>query len=384
MLQDKVARLEALRERFEKLKETLRPDSYAKRKAELDRVMSAPDFYQRKSADAVIEELKEVTAILESFGECEKLLADADAIVEILGDEEDEEMSSELDRLMEELDARIRELWRDILFSGEHDGRNVYLSIHSGAGGKESCDWAGMLLRMYLRYVERKGWKGELVYLLSSEDGGVKSATVYVKGRRAFGHLRGEAGVHRLVRLSPFDAAHRRHTSFASVDVVPEIDEKVDIEIKKEDIKVETFRASGPGGQHVNVTDSAVRITHIPTGVVVSCQQERSQYANRRLAMRILLAKLYQMEEKRRREELEKLQGAKGEAAWGNQIRSYILHPYSLVKDHRTGLETSNAKAVLDGELDEFIEAYLREDYRRRSTAQMEKAEKKRKEKRAE
>lgn len=381
MLQEMVSELEQLRKRFDGLCDILQPETYKRRKVELEERMRLPDFYQSAEAESVIAELKNVTALLDGIKGCERLILDADTLVELLRQEEDEEMLDELRALMRELQERVGGLWRALLFSGKHDGRSVYLSIHAGAGGRESCDWASMLLRMYLRYVERKGLRGKLLYLLTNEEGGVKSATVYVEGRQAYGYLRSEAGVHRLVRLSPFDAAHRRHTSFASVDVIPEIDEQTKLDIRKEDLRIETFRSSGPGGQHVNVTDSAVRITHIPTGIVVSCQQERSQYANRKLAMGILRAKLYQLEEQRRQKELERLQGEKGEAAWGNQIRSYILHPYTLIKDHRTGVETTDAKSVLDGRLDEFVEAFLKEDYKKRSTAQMNKADEERKKK---
>jgi peptide chain release factor 2 len=381
MFQDFLSRAAQLREQFENLKNTLHIEGHRKRKEELSLAMSEENFFKRPEAEDIVAELKEVSSVVEEYEVCEKMVSEMEALLEILKREEDPEMVSEADRILNELDKRMSGLRKTLLFSGEHDKANVYLSVHSGTGGKDASDWADMLLRMYMRYAMRKGLKTELVYVLPSEEGGIKSATVYIKGRWAYGCLRGEAGVHRLVRLSPFDAAHRRHTSFASVDVTPEIDTKIEVTIRKEDLRIETFHASGPGGQHVNITDSAVRITHIPTGIVVSCQQERSQHMNRRVAMNILRARLYQLEERKKREQLEKLQGEKGEASWGNQIRSYILHPYTLVKDHRTGVETSNAKAVLDGEIDDFIESFLTKDYKERLSAQMKKSNKQREKK---
>jgi peptide chain release factor 2 len=234
------------------------------------------------------------------------------------------------------------------------------VEINSGAGGTEACDWSNMLFRMYVKWAESKGFKLKVLDELRAEEAGIKSITFFIEGRRAYGLLRSERGVHRLVRISPFDANKRRHTSFASVDVLPEIKEDIEIEIKPEDLRIDTFRSSGAGGQHVNVTDSAVRITHLPSGIVVSCQNERSQHQNKYTAMKILKAKLYEIKEKENRKELEKVTGKKQKIEWGSQIRSYVLHPYLLVKDHRTNTEEHNARAVLDGQIDEFIYAYLR------------------------
>jgi len=233
------------------------------------------------------------------------------------------------------------------------------MSIHPGAGGTESQDWAQILMRMYIRWAERKGYKVEIVDLLPGEEAGIKSVTITVSGLYAYGYLKAEAGIHRLVRISPFDANRRRHTSFAAVLVYPEIDEDIEIDIKEDELRIDTFRASGAGGQHVNKTSSAVRITHIPTGIVVTCQNERSQHKNRAIAMKILRARLYALKKKEQDQKLEEMIGEKKEIAWGNQIRSYTLHPYRLIKDHRTGYETGNVEAVLDGELDEFIRQYL-------------------------
>ena len=244
------------------------------------------------------------------------------------------------------------------MLSGPHDTKAAIVSIHPGAGGTESQDWAQMLLRMYLRWCERAGLKAEVVDLLPGDEAGIKSATVEVSGEYGFGYLRGETGVHRLVRISPFDASRRRQTSFASVAVVPEVDD-VEVNVREDEIRVDVFRASGPGGQGVNTADSAVRITHLPTGIVVSCQNERSQLRNRDTAMRILKARLYEIAEKKQREELAELTGHKKEIAFGSQIRSYTFHPYQLIKDHRTGLEVGNVDAVMDGDLDAFIKAYL-------------------------
>lgn len=241
---------------------------------------------------------------------------------------------------------------------GEHDSRNAILSIHAGAGGTESCDWSQMLMRMYTRWAERRKYFIKVLDLLLGEEAGIRNVTLLIEGDYAYGYLKAEKGVHRLVRISPFDANKRRHTSFALVEVLPEI-EDVEVEIDVKDLKVDTFRASGPGGQYVNVTDSAVRITHLPTGIVVACQNERSQHKNRAIALKILRSKLYDLEKKKQKEKIEQLR-VKGDIGWGYQIRSYVLHPYTVVKDHRTGLEISNAQAVLDGEIDEFIIKYLR------------------------
>jgi len=285
---------------------------------------------------------------------------EVEALAEILEEEEDSELLEEFYSRAGALKDEIESFQIKLLMDEEHDNCDAILSIHPGAGGLDSQDWAKMLLRMYLRWAERRKYDVEVAELLEDEGAGIKSATVFIKGQFAYGYLKAERGIHRLVRISPFDAARRRHTSFTSVDVLPELPEDADVEIRPEDLKIDTFRASGAGGQYVNMTDSAVRITHLPTGLVVSCQKERSQHMNRQVAMKILRARLYELRLQERQAELEAIQGEKKEIGWGNQIRSYVLHPYTLVKDHRTGLEMGNVAAVLDGEIDPFIVAFLK------------------------
>jgi peptide chain release factor 2 len=273
--------------------------------------------------------------------------------------EEEEDVEKDLDESIKWLKKKLDEVEIMTLFYEEDDKRNAILTIHPGAGGTESQDWAQMLMRMYLRYCDEKGFKTEIVDLQPGETAGIKSVTIRVEGKYAFGHLSAESGVHRLVRISPFDANKRRHTSFSAVFVYPEVEDDIEIEIKPEDLRIETFRSSGKGGQHVNVTDSAVRITHIPTGIVVSCQNERSQHKNREIAMKILRSRLYDLERKKRMEKLQEIEESKGEIAWGNQIRSYVLQPYQKITDHRTKVEIGDVQRILDGDLDELIRAWL-------------------------
>lgn len=295
-----------------------------------------------------VEKGKRIGEIIEALKEFSDLL------------EEDESIEKELREELNEASRLLDELELQTLFTDEYDSYNAVVTIHSGAGGVDAQDWAEMLLRMYTRWAEKNNFDLDLVDTSYGEEAGIKSATFIVKGDFAYGYLKAERGVHRLVRISPFDAAHRRHTSFALVDVIPDIGNDIEIEIRPEDLKIDTFRASGPGGQYVNKTESAVRITHIPTGIVVECQSERSQHQNRETAMRILKAKLFALEREKREKEVQMLKGERKDIAWGNQIRSYVLHPYTLVKDHRTGVEVGNVQAVLDGEIDIFISAYLK------------------------
>ena len=270
-----------------------------------------------------------------------------------------EPVDNDIESLVSQLEREVTELEMTMKLSGEHDDLHAIVAIHPGAGGTESQDWADMLLRMYLRFFERKGWSAETIDYQSGDEAGIKSATVMVRGDYAYGYLKSEHGVHRLVRISPFDAAKRRHTSFASVYIYPDIDEEIEIEINDKDLRVDTYRSSGAGGQHVNVTDSAIRITHLPSGIVVTCQNERSQHKNRDTAMKLLRARLYQLEVDKRQEEQVRIEGEKKEIGFGSQIRSYVLQPYQLVKDVRTGHEVGDVQRVLDGDLDGFIEAYL-------------------------
>ncbi|SHI52826.1 bacterial peptide chain release factor 2 (bRF-2) [Malonomonas rubra DSM 5091] len=286
-------------------------------------------------------------------------MEDAQVLIELGEEVEDEESLAEVNEMLPGVARQIDKMEFARMLSGEHDANNATLSINAGAGGTEAQDWAGMLLRMYLRYCERKGFKTEFTEYLPADEAGIKSATIEVKGDYAYGYLRAENGIHRLVRISPFDAAAKRHTSFCSVFVFPELDDSIDIEIEEKDIKVDTFRASGAGGQHINKTDSAIRITHLPTGIVVSCQNQRSQHKNRATAMSQLKARLYEAEMRKKEEEAASFSEDKKEIGFGSQIRSYVLHPYRMVKDHRTSHEVGNTDAVLDGDLDGFIEAYL-------------------------
>ena len=298
---------------------------------------------------------------IEAWNGLRKKTKEQAELLQLLGMEEapDPALVAEVDGVLGEVEAETGRLEFRLVMDSEEDAKNAIVSVNAGAGGVESQDWAEMLLRMYLRWAEGKGHEARLISLLPGEEAGIKNATLIVQGEYAYGYLRAEVGVHRLVRISPFDASARRHTSFASVDVTPEVDDNVEIEINESDLRVDVYRSSGAGGQHVNTTDSAVRITHLPTGIVVTCQNERSQHKNRATAMKLLRAQLHKMERRKREEEKEALHAAKKTIAFGSQIRSYVLHPYRLVKDHRTDVETSNVDAVLDGGLDPFIDAYL-------------------------
>ncbi|MGE5233942.1 MAG: peptide chain release factor 2 [Acidobacteriota bacterium] len=328
---------------------------------DLDRQMEMPGFWDKPSQSAPV--LKKRRQIERQLDQCRRLDADASdlaAWLELIAEGEASDEVDEVVRFGQRLEKDLADLELQLKLSGPDDEKNALLEIHSGAGGTESQDWAEMLLRMYLRWGEQHGYQVELLDRQDGEEAGIKSATLALRGAYAFGYLKSESGVHRLVRISPFDAAARRHTSFASVDVYPEIDDTIVIEINDKDLKVDVFRASGAGGQHVNRTESAVRMTHLPTGIVVSCQNQRSQIQNRAAAMAVLKSRLYDLEMKKRAEEQAKREGLKKEIAWGSQIRSYVLHPYRLVKDHRTGAEVGDATRVLDGDLDPFIDAYLK------------------------
>ncbi len=321
--------------------------------------MEAPGFWDNPQESAPV--LRKRRALERRFETLKKIRSDADELDTWRELATEGEADDDLHEFLGRLDRELGTLELELKLSGPDDGRNAIMAIHSGAGGTESQDWADMLLRMYLRYCEQHGYDLETLDYQAADEAGIKSSTFAVRGENAFGYLKSEAGVHRLVRISPFDAAARRHTSFASVDVYPEVDDDIAIEIVDKDIRIDTFRASGAGGQHVNRTDSAVRITHFPSKIVVSCQNERSQHKNRASAMKILRSRLYDLEMKKRAAEQAEREGQKKEIAWGSQIRSYVLHPYRMVKDHRTGAEVGDANRVLDGGIDTFIEAYLRE-----------------------
>jgi peptide chain release factor 2 len=302
--------------------------------------------------------LSEQKKVVQRWQKLERRVADIAELISLA--EEDTSLMVEIQSEIDKVSSRLDELELEMAFSSEYDARNAILAIHAGAGGTESQDWAQMLLRMYLRWAERRGYEAEILDVSPGEEAGIKSAVVGVSGDYACGYLKSEHGVHRLVRLSPFDADHARHTSFVLVEVMPEAEADVDVKIEAGDLKVDVFRSSGPGGQHMQKTSSAVRLTHLPTGLVATCQSERSQHQNKEIALKILQARLLKLELAQRAEERARLKGKRISAGWGNQIRSYILHPYKMVKDHRTDYETSDAEAVLDGELDGFIAAYLR------------------------
>lgn len=323
--------------------------------------MSAPDFWDdNDKAQALIAEMNAVKGSVDQYAKLQQDYDDAALMTELADEENDQDMADEVAGSIAELVGKLNEFELQLLLSEPYDKMNAILELHPGAGGTESQDWGQMLLRMYTRWAEKRGFKVETLDYLPGDEAGIKSVTLLIKGYNAYGYLKAEKGVHRLVRISPFDSSGRRHTSFVSCDVVPEIDDTIDIDIRTEDLKIDTYRASGAGGQHINTTDSAVRITHLPTGVVVTCQNERSQIKNRERAMTMLRSKLYERRIEEQKQQLAEIRGEQSEIGWGSQIRSYVFHPYSMVKDHRTTHETGNIGAVMDGELDGFIDAYLR------------------------
>lgn len=353
-------RLEEVKELVKKLGESLNIQEKKKAVTELEQKALEPDFWNdSEKAQKIISETNNLKNYVEKHEELIFGIEDGEVLIELLKEMDDEEIYKELENKISILEKMSQAFKIETLLSGEYDKENAILSIHAGAGGTEAQDWAGMLLRMYTRYAESKGYKVTTLDILKEEEAGIKSATISIEGNNAYGYLKAEKGVHRLVRISPFDAAKKRHTSFASVDVYPELDESIEIDIKDEDLKIDTYRSSGAGGQHVNTTDSAVRITHIPTGVVVQCQNERSQIQNREKAMHMLMAKLIAIKEEEQKEKIDDLQGNYSQIAWGSQIRSYVFNPYSMVKDHRTNVEVGDTGRVMDGDLDIFINEYL-------------------------
>ena len=333
-----------------------------KRIDELVTFTAKPDFWN--DADKAQEILKEQSLLREAvddYGKCYSSVEEARFFLDLAEEENDAEALEETQTRLREVTVSLADMELRQLLGGTDDRRDAIVTLHPGAGGTESQDWAEMLLRMYLRWGDRRGYKTEIMEYQPGEEAGLKRVTFTIAGEYAYGYLKCEAGIHRLVRISPFDANSRRHTSFASVFVYPEIDDTIDVEVNESDLRIDTYRASGAGGQHVNKTDSAVRITHLPTNIVVACQNERSQHKNKAMAMRILRSRLYELEVKKQREMMDSYQKNKKDIAWGSQIRSYVLHPYRMVKDHRTNVEIGNADAVLDGDIDRFIQSYLME-----------------------
>ena len=320
-----------------------------------------PEVYSNPAlASSVNKSIKKMTFELEKLAKSRKRIDDLNDYIELCEMEGDESMLGDIDSGIDSLESEINELYLETLLSGEYDNSNAFVKIHSGAGGTEACDWAGMLQRMYEMFAEKNGFKCVMTDKIDGDGAGVKSVTLKISGDNAYGYLKGEMGVHRLVRISPFDANKRRHTSFASVEVMPEISQDVEVEIRQEDLKVDVYRSGGAGGQHVNTTDSAVRITHIPTGIIVACQQERSQLKNREMAMEMLKSKLLALELDKKMQESLALKGEAKKIEWGSQIRSYVFCPYTMVKDHRTGYETSDVYGVMDGNIKEFIFEFLK------------------------
>jgi len=327
----------------------------------LESEMQEPEFWNNQErAQKVSQKLKHNTDRISEYINLKQQVEEVELFLEIIREEDDESHLSDLKKSMDEVEKQLEDARIVALLSGEYDENNAILSIHAGAGGTEAQDWADMLYRMYSRWIDSHGFKSTVLDILPDTEAGIKSVTLLVEGDNAYGYLKSEKGVHRLVRISPFDSSNRRHTSFASVDITPEMTDDEEVEINETDIRVDTFRSSGAGGQYVNTTDSAIRITHIPTGIVVSCQNQRSQHANKDFAMKMLKSKLLEIKKMENKEKIEDIQGKYNQIAWGSQIRSYVFHPYSMVKDHRTNAETANVQSVMDGNLDMFMNEYLK------------------------
>ena len=336
-------------------------DKLKKDLKELENKINEPNFWNDQAkANKITTDMKRIERKIKHFSDIEKELKNIDELNEMLLKEYDSETAIEILKETKKIEKQIKKMEMEVLFAGKYDQNNAIITLHPGAGGTESQDWAQMLYRMYIKWANANGFKVKELDYLEGEEAGIKSVTALIFGDYAYGNLKGEMGVHRLVRISPFDAGGRRHTSFASVEVLPEITDDVQIDIKPEDLRIDTYRASGAGGQHINKTDSAIRITHLPTNIVVSCQSERSQIQNKETAMKMLKSKLFDLKEKENKERIEDLKGVQRDIAWGSQIRSYVFHPYNMVKDHRTGHETSNTNAVMDGDINEFILEYLK------------------------
>lgn len=324
-------------------------------------MMLMPEFWNdQQGAQTIINEANGIKAVVNEYNDLVSTQENLEMTLELLKEEPDEDLQNELESELAEFQTKLGDFELQMLLSEPYDKNNAILELHPGAGGTESQDWGSMLLRMYQRWADKRGFKVETLDYLPGDEAGIKSVTLKISGHNAYGYLKAEKGVHRLVRISPFDSSGRRHTSFVSCEVMPEFNDEIEIDVRTEDLKIDTYRATGAGGQHINTTDSAVRITHIPTGTVVQCQSERSQIKNRESAMKMLKSKLYQLEIEKQQAQIDEIRGEQKEIGWGSQIRSYVFHPYSMVKDHRTSEETGNTGAVMDGDLDVFINAYLR------------------------
>ncbi|MFF2483641.1 peptide chain release factor 2 [Paenibacillus sp. NPDC058071] len=358
--------LREMAKRLQELRGSLDLDLKQEMIANFEEKMTVPDFWDDNDrAQKLIAELNAVKSVVDQYEKLNGEQDDLQTMLELAEEENDESLEADIAAGTQALVEKVNSFELQLLLNQPYDKLNAILELHPGAGGTESQDWGQMLYRMYTRWAEKKGFKVEVLDYQDGDEAGIKSVTISIKGYNAYGYLKAEKGVHRLVRISPFDSSGRRHTSFVSCDVVPEITEDIEIEIRSEDLKVDTYRASGAGGQHVNKTESAIRITHIPSGIVVACQQERSQIQNRERAMNMLRSKLYERKIEEQQKELAEIRGEQSEIAWGSQIRSYVFHPYSMVKDHRTQVETGNVGSVMDGDLDGFIDGYLRNQIRK-------------------
>ena len=344
------------------LSESLDLEGRKKRIAEIDEIISAPDFWNNpEGGQAIMQEKKRLESKVDKYNALAGKMEDLEVMIELAKEEPDADLEQDIVDTLAEITKELDAFELETILNGDYDDNNAILSIHPGAGGTESQDWAEMLYRMYVRWAERHGYKVEVLDYLDGDEAGIKSVTMLIEGENAYGYLKSEKGVHRMVRISPFDASGRRHTSFTAVEVMPEVENDTTIEIDDKDLKVDTYRSSGAGGKHVNKTESAVRITHIPTGIVVQCQNERSQIQNRATAMKMLTSRLVEEKIKQQEAEIARLQGEQQDIGWGSKIRSYVFHPYTLVKDHRTNFEKGNVGAVMDGEIDEFINAWLKQ-----------------------
>ena len=356
-------RLTPYEKELDEIKDALDLQNKEERIIELERTMEAPGFWDdMDKAQKYMKELKNLKDSIETYNNLKSLYDDILVLIEMGEESEDAEIAEEAKSSMDEFASKVDEVKIKTLLSGEYDKYNAILKLNAGAGGTESCDWTSMLYRMYTRWAESKGFTTQVLDFLEGEEAGIKSITVQINGENAYGYLKSERGVHRLVRISPFNAAGKRQTSFASCDVMPDIEEDLDVEINDDDIRIDTYRSSGAGGQHINKTSSAIRITHLPTGIVVQCQNERSQLQNKDKAMKMLKAKLYLLKQQEEQEKKSGIRGEIKEIGWGSQIRSYVMQPYTMVKDHRTNEETGNVSSVLDGNIDQFINAYLKQN----------------------